>query len=389
MSDTDNVQFVGGVAVEQTDGSAIEEGGNENREAAKAAVRKALGGAKKAPKEAPEAKEPSEAKEPQEADKEEEEDKASEDEDEAPKSKAKKKDEDEDLDPDKASLKQVLKHREKIAKAKADQSKAWREEQAQLQAQISQQRQMLQQEQMRVQQEMAKLQKLRSDPAAAVRENGWDPEEFILNLAQSGTPEGKQQAQMRMMQQQLQEQAQWREQMLQAQQRAAEEAQHRQAAEYRTHVERTFLKSALDEKKYPHIAEMYKGREAALVSEGDIIAAQFRHLTGREADFATDIPDYIEEVLAERAKAWYDKFGKSKYGSQQVDESAEEESASEVENRTSGRKPIGKTLNPDSSGERRALSRIDKDLDGDERIELARAEVRKALNRYSKKPKDE
>lgn len=383
---TENVEFVGGVAVEQTDNSAQDEGANENKEAAKEAVRKALGKAAKAPKEPKEATEPKEAKEPAE---DEPEASTEESEEESPKPKKKAKEEDEELDPEKASLKQVLKHREKIAKAKADQTKAWREEQAQMQAQIVAQRQMLQQEQQRLQQEMSKLQKLRSDPVAAVKENGWDPEEFILNLAQSGTPEGKQQAQMRMMQQQLQEQAQWREQMLQAQQRAAEEAQHRQAAEYRTHVERTFLKSALDEKKYPHIAEMYKGREAALVSEGDIIAAQFRHLTGREADFATDIPDYIEEVLAERAKAWYDKFGKSKYGSQQVDESAEEESASEVENRTSGRKPIGKTLNPDSSGERRALSRIDKDLDGDERIELARAEVRKALNRYSKKPKDE
>lgn len=386
MSEVDNVQFVGGVAVEQeaVDTDA-DEGGNENREKAREAVRKALGQAKKAPKEPAEAKEPTEEKEPAEAS---EEDSEGDEEESKPKPK-KAKEEDEDLDPEKASLKQVLKHREKIAKAKADQTKAWREEQAQLQAQIAQQRHELQREQMRVQQEMQKLQRLRSDPAAAVKENGWDPEEFILNLAQSGTPEGKQQAMLRQMQQQLEEQKQWREQMLQAQQRHMEEAQHRQAVEYRGHVEKTFLHHAMNEKKYPHIAAMYQGREAALVSEGDIIAAQFRQLTGREADFTTDIPDYIEEVLAERAKTWYDKFGKSKYGSQQVDESAEEESASEVENRTSGKKPIGKTLNPDSSSERRALARIDKDLDGDERIELARAEVRKALNRYSRKPKDE
>lgn len=372
----ENVQFVGGVAVEQEDNSATESS-NENREAAVAAVRKALG--KKT-----EAKAPAEPKEPKESKEPEAEEPAEEDADEeAPKAKAKpKKEAEEEVDPETAPLKQVLKQREKIAKAKADQSKAWQDEQRRWQEQITQQRQELQREQQKLQQELQRMQLLRTDPAAAVRANGWEPEDFILNLAQSGTPEGKAQAELRAIKQQIAEQAQWREQQLQAQQKAAEEAQYHQAVHYRQHVEKTFLGSAMDEKKYPHIAEMYKGREAALVAEGDLIAAQFRQLTGREADFMTDIPDYIEEVLAERAKAWYDKVGKSKYGSQQVDESAEEESAQEEVSRTSGRKPIGKTLNPDSSGERRALSRMDKDLDGDERIELARAEVRKALNKY-------
>jgi hypothetical protein len=361
-------EFVGGIAHEQTEEMDVGGAENPNRDAAVEAVKKAMGKAKAAaPKEdaeeAPEAAEaPAKGRSARDADA-------------SAKAEAKEKPAEEE---DEYALKKVLATRQKVAekkKAEADELRVYQE-------QIQRERQELDHQRRQMQAEMARIQKLKTDPVSAVREAGYDPEQFILDLARSGTPEGQAEARLRQMQEQIQQQEQFRQQLMQQQQNYLRQQQEQQERNHRYTVEQQFLESAMDDKRAPHTAAFYKGREAALISEGDLIAIQYRQLTGREATPA-QIAEYIEESLAERAKAWYESVAKQNTSSPEVGD--EDDVAEPV---AKGVKKAGKTLNPDSTGERRSLSSRYADMDEEERIETAKAEVRKALNKY-RRPTDD
>src|SRR5688572_4833420 len=93
-------------------------------------------------------------------------------------------------DPAKASVKELLKAREKVAAAKREAKQAndalSQERQAfeSQKSQLAQQMQQMQALQAQLQRQAQALQKFKQDPASAVREFGWEPEQFILDLAQ-------------------------------------------------------------------------------------------------------------------------------------------------------------------------------------------------------------
>lgn len=273
----------------------------------------------------------------------------------------------EPIDLEKANVKQLLKNRERLAELKksakdeiSQAREAFQKEQAQWQAQQRQ----FQLEQQRFRQEQEAWKSLKQDPARAIREAGYDPEQFILDLAKEGTPEGQQSRKERELQAALKELQDWKSSQAKQAEEWKYQQQVAQVRQFREHAEKTFTNLAMTEEKYPHVANFYKGRERALIAEGDLTAEEFRSLSGgREASFE-DILDYIEDQLAERANTLYSKKG------------AKQEPAPKVE----PAKSKGKQLSPDVSGERRALNQKDlRDLDADERHEAARQAVAVAL----------
>jgi hypothetical protein len=237
---------------------------------------------------------------------------------------------------------------------------AIRQEREQFQRQVQQ----YQAAQARLQQEREAWTNLRKDPGRAIREAGYDPEQFILDLAREGTPEGQQERQRRELEAQIKEMQDWKRQMAENQERQLYEAQLAQIRQHRSHAEKTFTDLGMNEEKYPHVAAFYKGREKALISEGDMTAEEFRTLTGGREASLEDILDYIEDQLAERTKSWY----------------AKSKPVQKVEPKAVPSGSKGKSLSPDFSGERRALNSKElKDLDGEERHEAAKQAVKVAL----------
>ncbi len=280
-------------------------------------------------------------------------------------------DAEENVDPATASVKQLLKAREKVAALKKDAKDEISKERQAIQeeaAKIRQHYAQLQHQQAQLQRERETLAALRKDPARAVREAGWDPEQFILDLAQEGTPEGQAKRQYQELQRQIKEMQDWKAQ----QAKQAEEQKYNQymaqAQAHRHAMVRSFLDMGLNEEKYPHVSTMYKGRDKLLVAAGDLIAEEFRNLSGREGSHE-QILDYLEDELAESFNGWYQK----KSGSQKVDKSPTVVTPAKGSSK-------GKALSPEASGERRALKARDlNDLDNDERLEAAKQAVAVAL----------
>lgn len=280
-------------------------------------------------------------------------------------------DDDEELpDPSKASLKQLLKNRDKITAQKREQHDAFAQQRQQLEAEtrkIQETWAQMQHMQQEIARERAKLELFRKNPAAAIRELGYEPEQFILDLAQDGTPEGQAQKQMREFQRQMQEMNAWKEEQARQAQEAQERAMWDQQVQYREHIKSTFLGDALNEETRPHTAAFYKGRENALMAQADFIAAEYRQMSGGREASLQEVADYIEEDLAERASRWYE----SRNGQQKV-------SAQSPARPGKGSK--GKSLNPDAVSERRSLGRKTlKDVDDEERLAAAKEAVGLAL----------
>ncbi len=272
---------------------------------------------------------------------------------------------------DKTSLKNLFKHREKVATEKktvhtqldqerqkiADETRRLQETWAQIQ-----------QEQQRLDRERQKYERLRKDPAAAIRDVGWEPEQFIIDLARDGTPEGQMARQQRELQQQIREMQEWKQEQARQAQEAQQRYQWEQQVQYRQHIEKTFLDDALHEDNRPHTAAFYKGREHALMAYADLIAAQYRDLSGGKEASLKEVADYIEEELADRAEAWYVK--KSGTGKDAVSQAKP------------GKGSKGKSLTPEAASDRRSLGRNSlKELDDDERVAAARDAVAAALEK--------
>ncbi len=271
------------------------------------------------------------------------------------------------VDDDAQSLKKVLAERKQIAAQKETHRQEFQKQAAQLQqmqAQISAQRAELERDRQR-------LAQLRTDPVRAIKENGWDPESFILDLAQDGTPEGQQRRQQRELQAQYAEMKAWQAAQDKARQEGLQRQEQAQRDAHRAHVEQSFVALALDEAKHPHLADFYKGHEASLVAEGDTVADQYRALTGKEAS-GPEIAEYLEE----RAANWY----KTRSAKAQTPAQGSQQTQTTVsKGRPTQGSATGRTLSPDDSAERRSLGKSFQDLDGDERLAAAREAVGAAL----------
>lgn len=371
-AESPQVTFVAGKAVSQDEGldSNLE---TDEREAAKAAVRKAIqeaGESSAADAKSDRAKDPfkpavgSPERGPDGKF-------LPKDEKPAPKSDGKpgKSDEEPDLDPTKASVKELLKARERVAQLK----KSATDEISQERARFEQERQAFQREMAQLRAEAQQLARerqaihaLKNDPARAIRELGLNPEEYILQLAQEGTPEGQAARKQREIDAQLAEIKAWREAQQKQAEQAAYQAQVQQIAQFREQAVQQFTALGTNEEKYPHTATFFKGNERALVAWGDMAAEEYRHLSGGKEGSYEDILDYIEDQLAERANSWY-----TKRGTQKVEPS---------QPKVQPAKSKGVSLSPDMSGERRALEPKNlQDLDGDERLAAAKEAVAIAL----------
>ncbi len=252
------------------------------------------------------------------------------------------------------SLKNVLKQRKQMAAAKAQQS----QETQRAMQELRQYKAQLDQEKAEVERERQRFQVLRKDPAKAFREMGWDPEAAILDMAREGTPEGQAARQQREMQSELAEIRQWKAEQARQAEAYQVQRQQQQAVNYRQQVEKTFTGIALDEAKHPHIASYYNGQEALLLAQADVIAEQYRNLTGKEASLE-DVAEYLEE----RQATWYKT------------RSSQQAPATVTKGTPAQGNATGQSLTPHGSSERRSLGTMLKDLDGEERLAAAREAV--------------
>ncbi len=277
--------------------------------------------------------------------------------------------EESELDVTKASVKELLKAREKIAAAKKEvKDEISKERQSFLreQQEFQRQQQEFQNAQRQLRQQYEALQSLKKDPARAIRELGSNPEEFIMDLAQEGTPEGIHKREMRELREQIASMTKWKEEQAQQAANYRKQQQHQQMLDGRASAVKEFVEKAMEEDKYPHVAEAFRGKERVLVAWGDLAAEEYRQLSkGREGSLE-DILDYIEDQLAETGNSWYSKRSKKDAQVKLPDTKDSKEKP----------KSKGKTLSPDGSGERRTLAAKNlNDLDGDERLEAARQAV--------------
>ena len=271
----------------------------------------------------------------------------------------------EEPDADASALRKALAERKATAQYKAQANaelEQMRQETRQFYAQ-------LQREKAEIEREREKFAAFRKDPIRAIRENGWtNPEEFIMDIAQDGTPEGQARRAQRELMDRLEKAESWQKQQVEAAQRQRQEQEQNQRRGFRESVERemirtTFAKDETGKEHHPHLASFYKGHEVGLLAEADVVAEQYRNVTGKEASFA-ELAEYLEE----RAAKWY----KSMSGAQV---------APPV---TQGRPAQGsvgkKSLSPAGSSERRSLGTSLADLDGDDRLEAAKTAVRAAIH---------
>ncbi len=271
------------------------------------------------------------------------------------------------VEEDGQNLKRVLAERKQIASQKEVQ----RQELAKQTQQLQQAQRQLQAQQAELDRREARMNQLRSDPIRAIKENGWDPESFILDIAQDGTPEGQRSRQQRELQAQYAEMKAWKAEQERVHLQNQERQQQAQRDNHRANVEQSFVALALNEAKHPHLAAFYTGHEAGLVAEGDSVADQYRNLTGKEAS-GEEIAEYLEE----RAATWYKSMSAKAQGATQATTKTQ---VAVPQGRSTQGSATGRTLSPDDSSERRSLGKSYQDLDGEERLAVAREAVGAAL----------
>ncbi len=208
---------------------------------------------------------------------------------------------------------------------------------------------------------LAKLKDLRSAPEA-LKELGWEPEEFVAAAARANTHEGKLEAMVRQQAEliaELKSKADGWEKSAEEQkataQRQAEEQQARQAEE-------TFQKVALDAEKFPSIVALYgdEDEREILVWKARNVASRYQAATGEVATF-DQIAAYLEEKAAE-------KLGAQKQAAPKNGKAP-----------TAGRPPGKRSVSSADSSERRSVPAVEKIDDEDERRRRAIAAAEKAM----------
>jgi len=137
------------------------------------------------------------------------------------------------------------------------------------------------------------IRKLRSDPAAAVRALGIEPEDFIAQLANGSTAEYKQKSEMETLRQ---EHAQLRRQLEERTQREQQEREQYQVqqVQYRQQrAEHEFIQTAATD-DFPTLAKIHQsGRSQMILAEANDVAERYYQATGKAASYR-DIAEYLE-----------------------------------------------------------------------------------------------
>lgn len=210
---------------------------------------------------------------------------------------------------------------------------------------------------------------LRQDPARALKAIGIDPEEFILGIAQAGTPESRLAQQLKAQEEKLNEFEKWKLAQAEELQKKQQEQQRAQAQEFRSKVETDFMSMASSD-KYTNVKralEIGLISKKALINDADDLADQYREATKGEEASLEELLEYIDTQFASA-------IGKLS-GTSQVKRSTEEGKPSQGAS--------GKTLSQDDAGERRALSRDLRSADSDERREAAKKAVGAVLKKLA------
>lgn len=261
----------------------------------------------------------------------------------------------------KSELKKALAAREETARAR----QAASQEAELIKREVSQAQYEIQQQRRQLQRERESLLKLRSNPAEAIRELGMDPEDFIMNLAQAGSPEDKLQRRLKEQDEAIQRLHRERQYELRQQQEAQQRYQEAQQAQFRESVTSEFVNIAMSE-EHPLTRDFYQGTEKILIAWADQIADEYRDLTGKEAT-SKEVAEYIEEQLQAR-------YHKSSAGNKR---------ASGQGKATQSAKPAFSVSGRDAS-DKRALKRTFTDMDEEERSLAAREAAQAAIAAYSR-----
>jgi hypothetical protein len=198
----------------------------------------------------------------------------------------------------------ILSAREKAAEPKTEaqklieEAKKQGEELAKLKAEIESDRAAIAAEKAK----LAKLKDIRNAPEA-LKDLGWDPEEFVVTAAEANTPMGKLQALVRQQAEQIAKLSgkaeSWEKEAEENKtkaQKQAEEAALRQ-------TEENFQKVALDAEKFPTIARLYGDDDEdkqVLLMKAHNVARRYRAATGGEEATFEQIAEYLEQRAQEK-----------------------------------------------------------------------------------------
>lgn len=194
-----------------------------------------------------------------------------------------------EAEPDAKGIAKILKQREKANDAREEARKAAEE----AKAAVAEAKEARETAAAMKKEAEAFLQTLRRDPIAAIRAAGWDPDELVLNLRDSGTPGASAQREQLALKQEL---AELRDALKQreAREREAEERRGQETARARAHeAEQGFLKVALDAEKFPALSHVYGKRPHLLVAEATRVAETYHARTGQYATW-NEIAEYLD-----------------------------------------------------------------------------------------------
>lgn len=191
----------------------------------------------------------------------------------------------------------VLKAREAAQEARDDaaaaksEAAAVREEIAQLKAEAKKDREA-------AASEWGKIQKLKSNPLAAIKEIGWDTRQLVDEVTREGTPEWQAskrlEAQQASLSEQLNELKAWKEER-----KAAEESYQQHArVQGRQQAERDFLASVPTESA---LRALYDEKE--IVSKAHSLADEYREKSKGQVASNEELRDYLEEQAGKRLAA--------------------------------------------------------------------------------------
>lgn len=255
-----------------------------------------------------------------------------------------------------SEIQRVLKEREQRRDAQRDIA----EMRAQIQAEFAEAKRLrAETEQERTRYRQA-LQDLDERPVEWARTHGKNPDDFILQLAHAGTPEGKLALQLAKesrerseIGQQLRALQEEREQEKKQAAQAANEASIRAA-------EQRFLGFTQDAETCPTLARLFKGREHVIIAEGHRVAQAYHAKTGQIPN-ERDIAEYLESEWAENGSSTTTPAGKA------------------PQRRASG----SATVTPAEASERRTVAKSFADMSDDDRMREAKAAAAKAIKEAS------
>jgi hypothetical protein len=211
------------------------------------------------------------------------------------------------VEPPKKGIGDILSAREKAAEPKTEaqkiieEAKAARDEIAKARAELDADRATIAAEKAKI----AKLKDIRNAPDA-LKELGWEPEEFIVSAAEANTPMGQLKALVKAQAEKLEAltgKADTWEKQAEEQTKTAKEQAEKAALKQ---VEEAFITKALDPKTYPALPILYEDEEerAELLTKAHNVARRYRVATGGEEASFEQIAEYLEDKAKQKLEKW-------------------------------------------------------------------------------------